>query len=149
MFKNQQVKKIMGLLALLGGGINLSVSAHALTFVVPAKPWEPVVISQSGPEHTKEKESENAVLRSPTMQISEREEAPASKKPLKATKKNEEPPLFSGENSFVSIGAMAISGRMSKPSLPFIVERVQGKRTFSLPRLSPVEAIRSSASQIK
>lgn len=147
MFKTQQVKKIMGLLALLGGGINLSVAAHALTFVVPAKPWEPVVISQSGPEHIKE--SENAVLRSPTMQISEREEAPASKKPLKATKKNEESPLFSGENSFVSIGAMAISGRMSKPSLPFTVERVQGKRTFSLPRLSPVEAIRSSASQIK
>ena len=147
MFKNQQVKKIVGLLALLGGGINLSASAHALTFVVPAKPWEPVVISQSGPEHTKE--SENAVLRSPTMQISEREEAPANKKPLKATKKNEESPLFSGENSFVSIGAMAISGRMSKPSLPFTVERVQGKRTFSLPRLSPVEAIRSSASQIK
>jgi hypothetical protein len=147
MLKIQQVKKIMGLLALLGGGFNLSFSAHALTFVVPTKPWEPVVISQSRPEQTKE--SENTVLRSPTMQISEREEAPASKKPLKATKRTEDLPLFSGENSFVSIGAMAISGRISKPSLPFSVERVQGKRTFYLPRLSPVEAIRSSASQIK
>ncbi len=147
MRKNQQVKRIMGLLALLGGGFNLSFAAHALTFVVPTKPWEPVVISQYRPEQTKE--SENAVLRSPTMQISQGEEAPASKKLLKATKKNEEPSLFSGENSFVSIGAMAISGRMSKPSLPFTLERVQGKRTFSLPRLSPVEAIRSSASQIK
>jgi hypothetical protein len=146
MIKKFQLSVIISLISLIGSQVCSAADSKPLTFVVPEKPWGPVVVS---PSKAKVSEQESTVLRSPTLQIFDNQEPPEVKKPTRRAKKNDDSEPFSGENSFVSIGAMAISGRVSKPSMPFSVERVKGKRTFSLPRLSPAEAMRASASQVK
>jgi hypothetical protein len=146
MIKKFQLSVIISLISLAGSKVCAAANHKPLTFVVPEKPWGPVVVS---PSKAKVPEQESTILRSPTLQIFENQEPPEVKKPTRRAKKNDDSEPFSGEDSFVSIGAMAISGRVSKPSMPFTVERVKGKRTFSLPRLSPAEAIRASASQVK
>jgi hypothetical protein len=109
-------------------------------FNLPEAPWSPTVISRGQPEEAK-------YLVSPSLKKQTQAAKPTPKpKPKRAPQRD---PFFDDRSEFVSIEPMSISGRVSAPSLPFALERQKGTRTFHLPRLSPGEALRDSANQVR
>ena len=109
-------------------------------FNLPEAPWSPTVISRGQPEEVK-------YLVSPYLK--KQTQAAKSTPKLKPKKAPQRDPFFDDRSEFVSIGPMSISGRVSAPSLPFALERQKGTSTFHLPRLSPGEALRDSANQVR
>ncbi len=134
-----QVVKNIRVMLLLWGIASISFAGSPV-FNLPEAPWSPTVISRGQPLEPK-------FLVSPSLHVRP-QAAPEVKKP-KPKKISKRDPFFDDQSEFVSIEPMSISGRVSAPSLPFAIIREKGTRTFHLPRLSPKEALRDSASQIR
>ena len=114
--------------------------AGSSVFNLPEVPWSPTVISRGEP-------LERKYLVSPSLKVASQPSPEVQKpKPKKISKRD---PFFDHQSEFVSIEPMSISGRVSAPSLPFAIQREKGTRTFHLPRLSPEDALRDSASQVR
>jgi hypothetical protein len=113
--------------------------AGSAVFNLPEVPWSPTVISRGQPVEPK-------YLVSPSLRLEARSPELQKPKPKKISKRD---PFFDDQAEFVSIEPMSIAGRVSAPSLPFAIEREKGTRTFHLPRLSPEQALRDSASEVR
>jgi len=134
-----QLAKNMGVMALMWGLASISLAGNSV-FNLPEVPWSPTVISRGQPLETK-------YLVSPSLHVGTPPLLEVQKP--KAKKISKRDPFFDDQSEFVSIEPMSISGRVSAPSLPFAIQREKGTRTFHLPRLSPEEALRDSANQVR
>lgn len=134
-----QRAKNIGVIAAIWGLASLSLAGNSV-FNLPEVPWSPTVISRG-------KSLETKYLMSPSLHVATPLLLEVEKP--KAKKISRRDPFFDDHSEFVSIEPMSISGRVSTPSLPFAIQREKGTRTFHLPRLSPEEALRDSASQVR
>jgi hypothetical protein len=129
---------------LVGGAISIEGEAQAgeSIYLLPEKPWSSVELSSR--EKNLPRYLSLPSLETPRVTLEDPLPPRDAGKKLKRVRETND----SGAG-FIAVDPMAISGRTSKPSLPFGLVRETVERSYNLPKISPVEALQSSTEKIQ